>query len=150
MNDKVTSADQEPDYRHGYQSGIGGQAKEAYEGYLSSKTSYDWIVEQITEKRQYLAEFIRRKEQTVADRKVVYDALQEQVRGLSESTQKVKEVDHTVTQLDVEVITLKERRAKSHAKYSLLAGLIFFAAGIAFVMGDLIISHEIVAYALNI
>ena len=31
-----------------------------------------------------------------------------------------------------------------------LAGLFFFAAGLAFVFGDLIISHEIVAYALNI
>ena len=35
-------------------------------------------------------------------------------------------------------------------KYSLFSGLIYLLAGISFVAGDLIISHEIVAYALNI
>ena len=32
----------------------------------------------------------------------------------------------------------------------MLAGIIYLAAGITFIFGDLIISHEIVAYALNI
>lgn len=150
MSDQKIPANQEPDYRHGYQSGIGGQGREAYEGYLSSKTNYDWIVDQIAEKKQERVDFLRRKESVVAERKVVYDNLQEQIKGLSESTQKVKEVEQAVQSVDQEVVLLKERRAASHAKYSLLAGLIFFVAGIAFVMGDLIISHEIVAYALNI
>ena len=43
-----------------------------------------------------------------------------------------------------------KRRTKASPDYSLFAGLLFLVAGISFLAGDLIISHEIVAYALNI
>ncbi len=150
MEDINQSADQEPDYRHGYQSGIGGQGKEAYEGYLSSKINYEWVMEQLTEKKQQLNAFADRKTGILKNRKDVYDSLQEQIKGLSGSTQRVKEFERSITDLDAEDGLLRERREKSQTKYSLLAGLIFFVAGVAFVLGDLIISHEIVAYALNI
>lgn len=150
MEDINKSTDQEPDYRHGYQSGIGGQGKEAYEGYLSSKVNYEWVIEQLIEKKRELVAFSEKKITVIEGRKVVFDNLQEQIKGLSQTTQQVKELERSIADVGSEDGMLRERREKSSTKYSLLAGLIFFVAGVAFVLGDLIISHEIVAYALNI
>ena len=56
----------------------------------------------------------------------------------------------TLADLRAEGQLLRQRRAAALPEYSLVGGLFFLAAGLAFLFGDLIISHEIVAYALNI
>ena len=45
---------QHPDYQHGYTSGIENLSREAYEGYLSSQVSYEWVVERLSEKKREL------------------------------------------------------------------------------------------------
>jgi hypothetical protein len=70
--------------------------------------------------------------------------------GLNNAARQMKDLENSVTEIDTESERLRERRLEKAPSYSLVAGLIFLAAGISFIAGDLIISHEIVAYALNI
>jgi hypothetical protein len=48
------------------------------------------------------------------------------------------------------IVYYEDKFKASANKHSLFAGILYFLAGVSFVFGDLIISHEIVAYALNI
>ncbi|HEV7348518.1 hypothetical protein [Telluribacter sp.] len=141
---------QHPDYQHGYTSGIEGVDRQVYEAYLSSKVSHEWVTERLEEKRTELGKIESRKQDTLAQRKAAFDRMQEQLMGLNQSSRRVKELEDTLATTDQRSQTLREKREKAANDYSLLAGIIFLAAGISFILGDLIISHEIVAYALNI
>jgi hypothetical protein len=68
-----------------------------------------------------------------------------------------EEQNHLTAQLENEIAEkknriaeIKELKKQNQSPYPMLAGIIYLAAGITFIFGDLIISHEIVAYALNI
>lgn len=141
---------QHPDYQHGYTSGIEGVSRESYEGYLSSFVSNEWVIERIAEKKSELAETRQTHEDIVAKRKVAFDTLQEHLLGLNQTSKRTYEIQQEVAETEQETKFLREKRANSATHYSLLAGFIFLLAGLSFIFGDLIISHEIVAYALNI
>lgn len=141
---------QNGDYQHGYTSGIEGLDRETYENYLSSNVNHDWATNQITQKQELLQTLRNRKQETIQKQKLSYDKLQQETMGLNGNVRKMQELETSVTAIDSETENLKEKRSSKAPTYSLIAGLIFLAAGISFIAGDLIISHEIVAYALNI
>ncbi|TDB59812.1 hypothetical protein [Arundinibacter roseus] len=141
---------QHPDHQHGYTSGIEGLDRQAYEAYLSSQVSYEWATEQLIEKKAALHALENEQQEVIARRKTTFDSLQEHLLGLNQTARRVEELEGHIEQTDQETATLKEKRAAASTHYSLLAGFIFLLAGLAFIFGDLIISHEIVAYALNI
>ena len=139
-----------PDFQHGYTSGVEGVNRETYEGYLSSQVSSDWIAERIAEKRAELATTERQIAEVTEANRTVYADLQNHTLQVERLDKQVKqrEADRLAVETDREA--LRKRRANASPDYSLLAGLLFLVAGISFLAGDLIISHEIVAYALNI
>jgi uncharacterized small protein (DUF1192 family) len=141
---------QHPDYQHGYTGGIEGVDRGSYEGYLSSFVSNEWVIERLSEKKTELAELRQTQNEIIAKRKVSFDSLQGHLLGLNQTSKRTYEVQQAVAETEQETKFLKEKRANSATHYSLLAGFIFLLAGISFIFGDLIISHEIVAYALNI
>lgn len=141
---------QHPDYQHGYTSGIENLSREAYEGYLSSQVSHEWVVERLGEKKNELGTLETTRQETLGKRKGAFDALQEHLLGLNQTSKRAQEIQNRVTETEQETELLKEKRTKAATHYSLLAGFIFLVAGLSFLFGDLIISHEIVAYALNI
>jgi hypothetical protein len=141
---------QSGDYQHGYTSGIEGLDRETYENYLSSNVNHNWVTDQLTQKNELLHTLRNRKQETIQKQKVSYDKLQQETMGLNGNVRKMQELEKSVTSIDTETESLKEKRSSKAPSYSLIAGLIFLAAGISFIAGDLIISHEIVAYALNI
>lgn len=55
-----------------------------------------------------------------------------------------------ISQTDAEQRQTEAERASLRPAYSVAAGLLFLLAGVVFMAGDLVISHDIVAYALNI
>ncbi|GAB4013681.1 hypothetical protein GCM10028808_33570 [Spirosoma migulaei] len=139
-----------PDFQHGYTSGVEGVNRETYEGYLSSQINTDWLSERIQEKRTELANTERKLSETTEANRTAFADLQAhtvQVERLAKQISQ-READRQVLEADRD--QLRERRTKASPDYSLLAGLLFLIAGISFLAGDLIISHEIVAYALNI
>lgn len=141
---------QHPDYQHGYTSGIENLDRQAYEAYLSSKVSHEWVVDRLNEKKTELNTLVSTRQDTVTRRKTAFDRLQEYLGGLNETTKKSEEIQKHLDDTEQETALLKERRNNAATHYSLLAGFIFLLAGLSFIFGDLIISHEIVAYALNI
>ncbi|HEV7378268.1 MAG TPA: hypothetical protein VGN64_00630 [Dyadobacter sp.] len=141
---------QSGDYQHGYSSGIEGLERETYENYLASNVAHAWTAEQISQKQQQLSVLRGKQQETLQKHKSSFDKLQLETMGLNSSARKLKDLEDAVAKIDTETEELKEKRTSKAPAYSLIAGLIFLAAGISFVAGDLIISHEIVAYALNI
>lgn len=141
---------QNNDYQHGYVSGMEGLEREAYESYVSSNVKHDWILDSLNQKKEALASIKNQHRETVQKHKVSFDKLQDQAMGVNTNVKRIGELEDHVKQIDVQTNELKEKRTAKAPDYSLIAGLIFLAAGISFIAGDLIISHEIVAYALNI
>ena len=142
--------EQNPDYQHGYTSGIENISRESYEAYLSSQVSHEWVAERLDEKKKDLGMLEVTRQVTLGKRKDAFDRLQAHLLGLNETSKRTREIQGRISDTEQETTLLKEKRDNAATHYSLLAGFIFLAAGLSFLFGDLIISHEIVAYALNI
>jgi uncharacterized membrane protein YciS (DUF1049 family) len=139
-----------PDFQHGYTSGVEGVNRETYEGYLSSQINTDWLTERIQEKRTKLANLDQQLIDATDANRLAYADLQNHVLQVERLNRQVNLREADRQAIETERYQLQERRAKASPDYSLLAGILFLLAGISFLAGDLIISHEIVAYALNI
>jgi hypothetical protein len=141
---------QNNDYQRGYMSGIEGLDRQAYESYVSSNVNHDWISDRLNQKREELSSLHGRQQETILKHKFSFDKLQDQTMGVNNNVKRIGELEDSLKQIAAQSESLLEKRANKAPDYSLIAGLIFLAAGISFIAGDLIISHEIVAYALNI
>ncbi|WP_338877011.1 hypothetical protein WBJ53_15250 [Spirosoma sp. SC4-14] len=139
-----------PDFQHGYTSGVEGVNRETYEGYLSSQVNTDWLQERIQEKRAELTTTEQKLSEATDARRTAFAELQNHTLQVERLDKQVKQRETDRLALITDRDSLRERRAKAAPDYSLVAGLLFLIAGISFLAGDLIISHEIVAYALNI
>lgn len=139
-----------PDFHHGYTSGVEGVNRETYEGYLSSQINTDWLTERIGEKRTEVAAINQQLTEATEANRAAYSNLQTHTLQVERLDKQVGQRETDRRALEADRDNLRERRTKASPDYSLFAGLLFLVAGISFLAGDLIISHEIVAYALNI
>ena len=139
-----------PDFQHGYTSGVEGVNRETYEGYLSSQVNRDWLADRIAEKRTELTLTERQIAETTEANRTAYADLQNHTLQVERLAKQVKHHETNRLAIEADRDALRKRRANASPEYSLLAGLLFLVAGVSFLAGDLIISHEIVAYALNI
>jgi uncharacterized membrane protein YciS (DUF1049 family) len=139
-----------PDFHHGYTSGVEGVDRETYEGYLSSQINTVWLTERIDEKRADVSLVNQQLAEATEANRTAFANLQNHTLQVDRLAKQLgqREADRQVIESDR--ASLRERRTKASPDYSLFAGLLFLVAGISFLAGDLIISHEIVAYALNI
>jgi uncharacterized membrane protein YciS (DUF1049 family) len=138
------------DFQHGYTSGVEGVNRETYEGYLSSQINTDWLTDRIQEKRTELTQIDQQLAEATEANRAAFADLQTHALQVERLSKQVKQREDDRQALETDRDSLRERRTKAAPDYSLLAGLLFLVAGISFLAGDLIISHEIVAYALNI
>ena len=138
------------DYQHGFANGVENTDKSFYESFVSSKINFDWCTEALNAQRAELQRIEQEIEDTRNRQKTAYDRLQQ-----FSYTANVLQKQIDVQQQELATAThqdelLRQRRVAASADYSLAGGVIFVLAGLCFIFGDLIISHEIVAYALNI
>lgn len=151
MNEnKEQSHTENYDFQHGYHSGLESVDKNTYEGYLSSQVNFEWLTRQLVEKRQELSDLNKVIDHVKVRFKEAYDALQDRILKVNLAGKNKERTETLLTENQESIRHFSEKRASVAHKYSLFAGLIYLLAGISFVAGDLIISHEIVAYALNI
>ncbi|PWK28290.1 hypothetical protein LV89_01073 [Arcicella aurantiaca] len=151
MNEnKEQSHTENYDFQHGYQSGLESVEKETYEGYLSSQVNFEWLTRQLTEKRQELSDLGKVIDHCKLRFKEAYDALQDRILKVNLAGKNKDRTETLLAENQESIRQYSEKRTSVSHKYSLFAGIIYLLAGISFVAGDLIISHEIVAYALNI
>ncbi len=139
-----------PDFQHGYSNGLEDVDKQTYEGYLSSQVHVEWLQQQLQQKKQELHTTDERIEQRKTRYKQAFDSLQDKLLKISLASKQKERLEAELFDLDESQHSLQKKRLASAHTYSLFAGIVYFVAGVAFVTGDLIISHEIVAYALNI
>ncbi|ADB37653.1 hypothetical protein [Spirosoma linguale] len=139
-----------PDFQHGYTSGVEGVNRETYEGYLSSQINTDWLTERIGEKRAEITSINQQLADATEANRAAYTTLQTHTLQVERLAKQVGKLEAAKQSIEADRDSLRERRTKASPDYSLFAGLLFLVAGISFLAGDLIISHEIVAYALNI
>ncbi len=140
----------QPDFQHGYTSGVEGVNRETYEGYLSSQINTDWLLERIQEKKVELTTTENQVAEVTDANRTAFADLQTHTLQVERLAKQIDQRETDRQAIETDRDRLRERRTKAAPDYSLLAGLLFLVAGISFLAGDLIISHEIVAYALNI
>lgn len=144
------------DFQHGYLIGVENirkdkdQQDDPYEGYISSHVTYEWLQERIVEKKEEVAKIDVEIAETKEKEKSSFDKLQEHIMGINTHARKVSFIQEQIEDNTTNIKRIEGKRNSRETPYSFLAGLLYLSAGIAFVSGDLIISHEIVAYALNI
>jgi hypothetical protein len=139
-----------PDFQHGYTSGLEQVSRDTYEGYLSNRANLERITAQTADKRQRLDRLDANLDQARQQRKQAYDALQGHLYEISLAGKEATRLEKALALNEEETERLREKRQRTETSYAFLAGLLYLVAGVLFVGGDLIISHEIVAYALNI
>lgn len=138
------------DFQHGYITGVENVDKATYESFLSSHVSYEWLQGRIDDKREELTQIDAAIAENRDKRKASYDKLQEHLMGVDTQTQHIGYIKKDIDANTEKIALLEQKHKKYESPYSLFAGILYLLAGAAFVSGDLIISHEIVAYALNI
>ena len=138
------------DFQHGYETGVENVEKSTYEAYLDSHVAFEWIEKRLEEKREDVAKINQDIENAISKRQTSFEKLQTHLMGIGTANQTVSRLKEKIVANGQKISQLENRIAEQGTPYSLLAGILYLLAGIAFVTGDLIISHEIVAYALNI
>lgn len=138
------------DFNHGYSSGLEQVNRESYEGYLSSQVSLEWLNERIAEKKEEISGHLDKMEAARNSQKTAHDELQRHLLTISQASKESDRLKKELIANEYQTATLQERYESQKSKYSLVAGILYLVAGLSFLAGDLIISHEIVAYALNI
>ncbi len=138
------------DFDQGYTNGLYAIDPASYEGYLSSRINQEWLADRIAEVRTDIQTIDQQLADTRMAQKEAFDPLQTHRLAESVVANALDRLMQQRTAIETEQTALTARRKAQSPEYSLLAGLFFVVAGLSFLAGDLIISHEIVAYALNI
>lgn len=141
---------QNEDFQHGFQSGAENVGKETYEGYLSNQVSYEWLQEKIVEKKEEIRALENEIETTRNAKRSLFASLKEHESKAEVLELQMSRLNHKNNEWGQKLQFIEQRKTIHHTPYALLAGILYLLAGTAFISGDLIISHEIVAYALNI
>ncbi len=147
---------QNKDFRHGFTIGVENARKniekdeDPYEAYLSSDVHFEWLKERISEKKESIAQIGNEISETKNTQKTSFEQLQTYTMNIGTFSRKVAFAQNQVDDIKQNIQNLQNKQQKLESEYSFFAGFLYLLAGLAFVCGDLIISHEIVAYALNI
>ena len=70
MQEPNNNHSEQPDFQHGYNSGIeGSENRNPYESYLSSEVHYNWLSQRIGDRRNEIQRVEREIEETSVKRK---------------------------------------------------------------------------------
>ena len=138
------------DFEKGFENGIDNVERANYEGYLSSEVSLDWLLGNKEIITQDLDETKLSLENSRLEKLEILKQKQEILIEYEEQNHLTAQLENEIAEKKNRIAEIKEHKKQNHSPYPMLAGIIYLAAGITFIFGDLIISHEIVAYALNI
>ena len=138
------------DFQHGYDSGHDQAQRDHFESYVSSQENESFLASQLTRYQRDLDQLDATIANTAEQRQTLEQQRHSHLIAISSLSGRVGRLREKLAQLRDEQSELRVRRNAAAPEYSLISGLFFLVAGLSFVFGDLIISHEIVAYALNI
>jgi hypothetical protein len=138
------------DFEKGFENGISQVPKSEYQEYLAETVNLDFL----TENLKNVKEKVNLKKIQIENLKEQYISTLSEEEGLmvefGEQEFQKNRIDENIEKLEARIEEARYEKKTDTSPYPFLAGLIYLLAGITFIVGDLIISHEIVAYALNI
>ncbi len=138
------------DFQHGYDSGHDQAQRDHFESYVSSQENESFLASQLARYQRSLDLLDTTIASTTEQRQTLERQRHTHLIAISSLSGRVARLREQLTQLRDEQTQLRAKRQAVAPEYSLIGGLFFLIAGLSFLFGDLIISHEIVAYALNI
>jgi hypothetical protein len=138
------------DFEKGFENGLENIEKSNYEGYLSSEVSLDWLLGTKENHVEEILDIKSKIENTKVEKLEILKQKQEQKNLFEEQTHLIDQMEGEIAFQNDKINQINDQKAKNVTPYPFLAGLLYLLAGATFIAGDLIISHEIVAYALNI
>ncbi|MBC8112374.1 MAG: hypothetical protein H7Y04_15070 [Verrucomicrobia bacterium] len=141
---------QDYDFSKGYQNGLYGVEKNSYQNFLEGNIRSQTLAYQIADRIEEKKSLEDRLQQIRLGASHFNERLQMHRFNLETNATKTERLQHQLSQSDEQLLRYRTEKQEKREDYSLLAGIIFVVAGAIFMAGDLIISHEIVAYALNI
>lgn len=138
------------DFEKGFENGIISIDKENYANFLAEDVNFLHLSKQKNELEKSISEIklnieIQRKEllNFSSEKHQIYVEYGEQLH-------QKQQIEENIETRKEKIATYEAERKSDFTPYPFLAGFIYLLAGLTFIFGDLIISHEIVAYALNI
>lgn len=138
------------DFKKGLENGIENLDKSNYEDYLSSEVTLNWLNENKETVDQEIESTKQKIEDSRKEKLEILNSTQDIKHKYDSQNHEVTAIEKEISKLENKIEETKEEKTRNPLYYPLLAGIIYLAAGVVFLLGDLIISHEIVAYALNI
>ena len=138
------------DYQHGYVSGRDGSPRDSFESLVSSQEHEVFLSKQIARREGDREQLDNQIKQVSEQQQQFQQQLLALAQPLAAGLVRVELLRHQQAAIQGRSVQLVARRQAETPEYSVLGGLFFLAAGLSFLLGDLVISHEIVAYALNI
>lgn len=138
------------DFQEGFSRGVENSNAEPVEQKLTAFSTFQWLQANLTETKSSLIALEEKINSITEKHRSKYGELQKFTQQLNQKMGEKASVESTISVYKEEISELNDRKKEHKTPYSLLAGVLYFLAGFAFLAGDLIISHEIVAYALNI
>lgn len=137
-------------YQSGFWNGYFELSKDSVEAYLSQKTSLNNTKEELALQEKNLQELNYQIEHNQNRYNQLFSELTQINYQLDFQVNLKKRREEDLAKTSKTLESYKQERENLRNKNSFLSGVLFLAAAIVFILGDLIISHEIVAYALNI
>lgn len=138
------------DFKKGLENGIENLDKSNYEDYLSSEVTLNWLNENKETVDQEIESTKQKIENARVEKLEILTSTQDIKHKYDSQNHEVTAIEKEISKQEIKIEETKEEKTRNPLYYPLLAGIIYLAAGVVFLLGDLIISHEIVAYALNI
>ncbi|MGR3812160.1 hypothetical protein [Jiulongibacter sp. NS-SX5] len=138
------------EYNQGFKSGLGNVESEHFQEYLQAEVEHSWLLDRYNENQENLKNIDAQIEAYKKDQLPVSQHLLAKTAEVNSLSKELEGVGNSIEKWETEKKEKEEEKKESRTPYAMLAGVLYLLAGIAFVAGDLIISHEIVAYALNI
>ncbi len=138
------------DYQEGFKNGLGSIEPEHFQEYVSAEVQQEWIKERLTENQSRLETISKKLDNYATSQQPLYQSYLMKSGEAEMLGKELEQFQAEMSTYEAERLAAEEAKREKKTPYALLAGVLYLLAGIAFVVGDLIISHEIVAYALNI
>jgi Mg2+ and Co2+ transporter CorA len=137
-------------YQSGFWNGYFGLSKENYEGYLSEKARYESLSDEISHHQKELESLENAIEKNQESFDTLFAELTQIHHALNYQISLKKRRENDLNETNRQIDIYKKESESLRNKNSFLGGILFLLAAFVFILGDLVISHEIVAYALNI
>ncbi len=144
------TANMKEDFEKGFENGLENLDKSNYQDFLHNEVDLEWLLQRKTQLETKNTELETKIDDTKKSRIEILEEVQKIQHQYDTQSHQITVLENEISAYEDHISEKKEEKAKLPLNYPLIAGIIYLAAGIVFMLGDLIISHEIVAYALNI